>query len=487
MSVVLFLPNHHFRLVNNDTALKWGVIQAKALADYGHVVYLVLPNEKDGFKYEGKLVENKNIKVVYLSMVKDQMTGTQVFSKELLRLLIVRGTRIPFEVVVNNNPALAVGIQRPLVECGWSRLKIPVFTISEMIASYDEWRRQPCGDREWQKPLQLLESGAALFQSVSTGNPYDYGILKQNIRRIFSPAVAREAHKNTHFIWWPVNPLFKPYLHKKPRKGETFKVLIAGGFGRGVEERGEQAVVTIGAIKKLASLFNNRVKLIVCTNTPQGEEHKEMLEGTSAFVEVYWGLPNKEFREKVGECHVSIHLRPYDGVNMSLVEQMMRGIPIIWWRTKYQKGWINEEKMPYVVERCNAENVATVLLSLIKTYNKAAELAYEWALQVERRHSMECFASKVTDVLDGLLLDARESFDNSEFSSVSGIFEKLPKKDILFEDAFKFLNNAGKAKVFGFYSRVWFLNMCRRFGYSEFMKDGELYVKYRNGENEKVV
>ena len=117
MSVVLFIPRQHFKYVNNDSGLNFGVMQAKALADYGHIVYMVLPS-KETHVYKKPLIEHERVKPLYFDLIKDQMTGTGTYSYDLLALVTTRRAKIPYEVVINHNNPMSVGLQRPLMEKG---------------------------------------------------------------------------------------------------------------------------------------------------------------------------------------------------------------------------------------------------------------------------------------------------------------------------------------------------------------------------------
>jgi len=473
---VLVLARNHFIYNVIGGGLGFTLGQAKALALQGCNVYVVLPRkEESGYKYVEEKLPNwhESFMPVYVTLVKDHQTGVGVYSKDLLDVLVGRRARIPYDVVLNANTPMGIGMHKPLCEAGYSGVKIPVLNVIDNAASYAEFAKNPIGDREWHKYWEILEALCCISDKATLGNPYDYNLVKRQIKRILSPSLAVKAINNLIFQWIGASPIQPLTLHESPKKGPWI-VLLNGGFGTGREELGSQTEAFIDAAKTIYPIWGDKVKFVVCTGTHRSDAVDAMLQGTSEFLKVIRNPPRDQYLKIVERSHIGINLREVnDAIFASWTELMMSGKPTMWLGNKYQKLWVPESMNILSVPNCNGTALAAALMGVMNNYERCAEVAYEWGKDACERHSLEAWGSKIKRTLVMMVHEADEGFNGRKFANYTATFKDF--KSDSFANLYKSLNKKANGS-FSMYSTAWVLKMMRRFGRKAFVKNGELWI-----------
>ncbi len=475
---VLVLARNHFIYNYIGGGFGFTMGQAKALALQGCNVYVVLPRfEESAYKYVLEDLPNwhESFMPVYATLVKDHQTGVGVYSNDLLDLLVARRARVPYDVVLNANTPMGIGMHKPLCEAGYSGVNIPVLNVIDNAASYKEWSKNPIGDREWYRYWEILEALCCVSDRATLGNPYDYNLVKTQIKRILSPSLAKKAINNLHFQWIGVSPIQDLTHHQPPKRNEPWVVLLNGGFGTGREELGSQTQAFIDAAKILYPLHGKKIRLVVSTGTHRSDAVDKMLEGTSEFLKIIRNPPRDVYLKIVERAHIGINIREVnDAIFASWTELMMSGKPTLWLNNNYQRLWVPRSMDIMSVPTCEGKALATAILSVIKQYKKCAETAYEWGVEASKRHSLEEWGTEFKRILTMMVHEAEEGFQRRKFANYDDTFKSF--KSDSFANLYKKLNKKANGS-FSLYSTAWVLKMMRSHGRKAFVENGELWIK----------
>jgi hypothetical protein len=475
---VLVLPRNHFLGSTYSGGVRWTLGQAKALCEAGCNVYIVLPKKEDcSYKYTEEDLPNWDSRFipVYTTTIKDHRSGVEVYTPDLLRLIVTRQSKYPYDIVLNHNTSMAIGMHKPLTETGFSQTKIPVFSVINNAASYKEFSKHPIGERDWYRYWEILEALSCYADGATIANKYDYNLMVRQIKALLAPSVALKALNNFHFIWGPIYPIVKPKKHKWDKSHGKFLVLLTGGFGKGREEYQNQAEAAVNGVK-VAYAQGANVHLVVCTNSPKSQWTEELLKGTEKYVKVYRNPDPKTYRKIFDACHMGINVRDVnDAISLSLLELMISGKPIIWYDHKYMRPWIEPpDFMPCKVKSLDPGEVGSSILFCRENYETISKKAYDFAEIIQKRHDPLKWGETMKGILSDKVSEADEKFNKSKFTNYEEAF--TTKVDPMsFDDAYKKLNIIAN-KSFSLYSRAWVLKMLRRYNKRIYVKDRKLWV-----------
>lgn len=467
---VLFLPSHsvigaHKTQYSVPAGVKQAVRLARALKNDINCL-LMVPKDIQYESLEGW--DRDKMMAIPVDLVRDPLTGAGTYSEDLHKYLTTRRSPLPYDLILNWNTQMTVGMQRMLRDGGYGGTEPAVITFFELALSEKEWRRNPAGDSAWLRSMEILEAYCASFGPCVFSSPYNAQLFKVQMRRIMSPAYQRTGLRNVYHKWRPESPPSIPHHHKWQRS-KPFYLMIAGGFGNEREGIPKQAEVTIDALKKLNAMGED-IRLIVCSTSAETEWTKKVLRGAKAFVD-YYHLPDN-YHELWMKAHVGVSLRELDdGPRIVFTEYMMSGKPLIWLNNKYSEGWTDPGNLtPFYVESVAVPELVTMILQIRDEYKTAAQKAYTWACDVVyERHSDREVRASLMPLIDEVVKKSEGVFNGKNFKVFEPVFKRLDKKNIRpvdFDTLFTKLNEAC-GKSFGMYSRLWVAKMLKRYAHKE--------------------
>ena len=478
--VVLVITPQHYKVLHRSTHITTAVVRASILAENGVNVLMIMPRKEDGFEYsisEFPMWSDKLV-VVDATSVKDQETGIGFYTADIIKVVSQDSVKSPpFDAVLNYNTPMSVGLQRLLcAKTNFTGIKPPMLTTMDIAASYDEWNRNPLGTREWYKAWEILEAYSPLFDYAIIDSPYDYKLMLRQFRRLMSPSMARSALANFEHVWGARAPISEKHLHKIPKRGESFDILIAGSFGRGRENCQPQAETMIKAVGALYKR-GYPIKLKVCTYTQEDDWQREALEGTENFVEVFRSPSFPVYKKIFKAAHFGVQLRTVsDGYHLTWVEFMMSGKPTVWYRNEYNIPWVPSGTQ-MCVDQVGAVEVAAVLVNAMSNYAIRAEKAMKLADLIYARHAPNVWAERVKNILSSIVAKSEVNWRKRNFPSYIPIFEEANTLTPLpFDKMYKELNKMCNGGL-SLFSKTWAMKMMRKYGNVRMgIGDGELIV-----------
>lgn len=481
--VVLVLLRNHFRYNYIDSGMRFCLSQAKSLADAGASCVIVLPKKDEcAYRYEEKELPNWDDRFIveYATLIKDHQTGVEAYNYDLLRLLTGKASKVPYDIVLNHNTPMAVGMHKPLTEIGFSRLKIPVISIIDNAASFDYYAKNPIGEREWHTYWETLEALSCMYEGAVVHNPYDYSVMRKQIKRMLSPSYALKALDNLHFLWSPVRPIVDRSKHLRPPKGSKYTVLLTGAFGAGRGEVQEQAETFIEMVK-IAKALPSSSKIfdfVVCTNSPDNEASRKLMVGTDSLFTIHRNPSPEEYRRIFAQAHIGFNVRPMnDAFSLSLVELLLNSKPTLWLKTEYNHKIVDSKFCPFFISSVSGKEAYAVLMRIVSNYDKASELSHEYSSYLcEEVYNLGKYGKILKKILTDKYQELNQKFNHLSFKSYLQVFSGVEDmEDMLFDDMYSILNKKANG-TFSLYSRTWVLSMLRKFNKKIFAVDGKLYV-----------
>lgn len=390
MSKVLIIPIHNVIRQQDKTRigidLLQGVLVGSILATL-YETYILIPN---GIRTEQLRHWTANLIPIWFDVTRDISSGcgaTKEFTQKLLPLLK------EYDVIFNYSADMTLWLTC-FFDCP------PVVTTIDNPSSVKEWSRNPIAHWEFTHSLEILQAGTACVGKLIFHNLDDFKLMKRTMTKLLSSKLNQKAQANMVFVWNPIVPIASLRKHVRPKNNE-FKILIAGGFGRGREGLPKQAETTVNALKLLRKTGIN-VTLTICSSTPLSDWAEHLISKHKKYVTFYHRPEN--YKELFDGAHIGIALREIsDGSRFTLSEMMMNGKPIVWLNNRYVQGWTDSKLMPYYVFNHNSIKVAHVIRNCIKQYSKAAELAYKQGVIVCKRHCCDTWRDTMKPIFEGVM------------------------------------------------------------------------------------